>query len=29
LDFNEAIDDRVAVTSRGPYTNHLHLDPER
>jgi len=29
LDFNEARDDRVAVASAGPYTNHLHLTPNR
>jgi len=29
LDFNEAIDGGVAVTSAGPYANHLHLTPER
>ena len=29
LDFNEAICDRVAVASAGPYANHLHLAPDR
>jgi len=29
LDFNEARDDVVAVTSAGPYANHLHLAPDR
>jgi len=29
LDFNEAGDDEVAVTSAGPYANHLHLAPDR
>jgi len=27
--FNEARDDEVAVTSAGPYTNHLHFAPDR
>jgi len=25
VDFNEARDDGLAVTSAGPYVNHLHL----
>jgi len=29
LDFTEARDDGVAVTSAGPYANHLHLTPDR
>jgi len=29
LNFNEAADDGVAVASAGPYTNHLHLAPDR
>jgi len=29
LDFNEAIDDGVAVTSAGPYADHLHFTPDR
>jgi len=29
LDFNEATDDRVAAASAGPYSNHLHLAPDR
>jgi len=29
LDFNTARDDRVAVASAGPYTNHMHLVPDR
>jgi len=28
-DFNEARDDRAAVTSAGPYANHLYLTPDR
>ena len=28
MDFNEARDDGVAVTSAGPYANHLHLAPD-
>jgi len=29
LDFNEAGDDGVTLASAGPYTNHLHLTPDR
>jgi len=29
MDDNEAGDDGVAVASAGPYTNHLHLTPDR
>jgi len=29
LDFNEARDDGVAVSSTGPYENHLHLTQDR
>ena len=29
LDFVEARDDGVAVTSAGPYASHLHLTPDR
>jgi len=29
VDYNEARDDVVAVSSAGPYANHLHLTPER
>jgi len=29
LDFTGARDDIVAVASAGPYTNHLHLAPDR
>jgi len=29
VDFNEARDDGVAVTSAGPYSAHLHLTPGR
>jgi len=29
LDFNETGDDGVAVTSAGPYANHLHFTPDR
>jgi len=29
LDFNEAVDDGVAVASAGPYANHLHPTPDR
>ena len=29
LDFNAERDDRVAVTSAGPYANHMHLTPDR
>ena len=29
LDFNETIDDGVAVASAGPYGNHLHLAPDK
>jgi len=29
LGFNEARDDGVAVTSAGPYANHLHFAPDR
>ena len=29
LDSNEAGDDRVAVTSAGPYANYLHFTPGR
>jgi len=28
-DFDEATDDAVAVTSAGPYADHLHLAPDR
>jgi len=27
--FNEARDDGMAVASAAPYTNHLHLSPDR
>jgi len=27
LNFNEARDDGITVTSAGPYTDHLHLTP--
>jgi len=29
MDFNEATDGGVALASVGPYTNHLHLTPDR
>jgi len=29
LDFNEARDDGVAMTSAGPHADHLHLAPDR
>ena len=29
MDFTGARDDGVAVVSAGPYTNHLHLAPDR
>jgi len=29
VDFNEARDDVVAVVSAKPYSNHLHLAPDR
>jgi len=29
VDFTAARDDEVAVASAGPYTNHLHLAPDR
>jgi len=29
LDFNEAKDDGMAVTSAGPYADHLHLTIDR
>jgi len=29
MDFTGARDDGVAVASAGPYTNHLHLAPDR
>jgi len=29
LDFKEAGDDEMAVTSAGPYANHLHVAPDR
>jgi len=28
LDFNEAINDVVAVALAGPHANHLHLTPD-
>jgi len=29
MDFNQAKDNGVTVTSAGPYANHLHLTPHR
>jgi len=29
LDFNEAIDDGVAMASAGSYANYLHITPNR